>query len=42
MELDKVETIKWINKKYANRDGGIDLLISLLKLRYKKGERWLD
>ncbi len=42
LELDKDETIKRINNKYANRDGGIDLLISLLKLRYKKGERWLD
>lgn len=42
LELDKENTINKLNKKYKNKNGGISLLIKLLKLRYGKGNRWLD
>jgi glycosyltransferase involved in cell wall biosynthesis len=34
--LDKEETIRMLNKKYGNREQGMDLLIKLLKERYNK------
>ena len=42
LELDKESTISRLNKRYGGGKGGIRLLISLLRLRYEKGRRWLD
>ena len=42
LELDKESTIKKINNKFRRKMVGVTLLIYLLKLRYEKGEKWLD
>ena len=41
--LENERTVMRINRKYAkDRKKGVDLLMHLLKLRYKRGRRWLD
>ncbi|MHB1830549.1 MAG: glycosyltransferase family protein [Candidatus Micrarchaeaceae archaeon] len=42
LELDMESTVLRLNRTYGKRGGGISLLISLLRLRYEKGRRWLD
>ena len=39
--LDRESTVLRINKRYEGGKGGINLLISLLKLRNEKGKKWL-
>ena len=40
--LDSQRTVQRINERFGRERGGVELLIKLLKLRYEKGERWLD
>ena len=42
LEFDRESTITKLNKRYGAKEGGIDLLVKLLRLRYEKGKRWLD